>query len=213
MPEFNTLHNELRLRVPNKPYEFYDDALRWAAQKICVKTALWKIVTTLVTKPDVDIYDIDLPFQAIIHSNLYIIQKGAINASGTKAADRTIKRPVNGFINTERFGATSDALQAFRTIGETQIQIVPIPKAGGITLEIHTAVKPTDYATSAGIKPLFTAYKDTMVNGALFRLYELNDDYQKADRIETKFNNGVSSIHVDVLKESADTPMKVSAAW
>lgn len=214
MADFSVLHNELRLRVPNKPYELYNDALRWAANQICIKTSLWQIVTTIITEPDVDIYNIDLPVGSVIHSNLYIIQKGAYNATGTaKATDRVIERPVNGFINIDRFGTESDSLKAFQTIGETQIQIAPLPKKGGVTLEIHTAVKPDTSATSASNKKLFNEYKDTMVNGALYRLYDDTDDYQKADRREIKFKNGVSSIHVDVLKGNADTPFKLDASW
>lgn len=206
MPAFNTIHNELRLRVPNKPYELYDDVIRWAVGQICVKTSLWRVVTTFVTEPDKSIYNLDLPSNSAIHSNLYIIQ---VVPSGT---NRIIKRPVNGF-KVYPNGGQSDYTKAFKTVGDNQIQIFPTPKEGGITLEVHTAIKPITGSTGVSENKFFDEYKSTVVYGALHRLYEDGEDYQKSDRNELKFKNGISSIHVDVLKGNANTPMKISAGW
>jgi len=202
MPAFNTLHHELRLRVPNKPYEFYDDAVRWAIAHICRKTSLWGVTTAIVTEPGKDVYDLDLPSDSVTHSNLYIIQKGS--------TDRVISRPVNGFKVSNN--TSSDYTKSYRSVYKNKIQIVPIPKDGGITLEIRTAVKPTTAATSSDNNKFFEDYKDTVIYGALFRCLE-DSDLKTALYNEKKFKNGVSSIHIDVLKENANTPMKISAGW
>lgn len=214
MADFSVLHPELRLRIPNKTFEMYDDALRWAANKICVKTAMWEIVTELVTVADKDIYDIDLPSYTVIHSNLYIIQKGAVNpTSGAKAQDRIIERPVNGIYNGSIFGAPSNYPQSFQTVGETQIQILPMPKDGGITLQIYTAIKPSSSASRAANDKFFNEYKDALVEGAMFRLFDINGDIERADREGLKFKNSITAIHMDVIKQNANTPLKLSAGW
>ena len=208
MPAFNTLHNELRLRVPGKPYELYDDVIRWAINRICVKTALWQKTTEVITTDDSDTYSlIDLENRDIevIHSILYIVQEGN--------TDRVIRRPVNGFITTERFGALSDYLKAFRTHSTYQVQIAPYPKDGGITLQVTHALKPTSSATEVGNDKFFDEYKNTVISGALYRLYEDDSSFEQADRREKKFNNGISSIHIDVLKENADTPFRLNVGW
>ncbi|RKZ91542.1 MAG: hypothetical protein DRQ40_09770 [Gammaproteobacteria bacterium] len=203
MPAFSTLHNELRARVPNKTSEFYDDALRWAVNHICIKTSLWQVVTTVTTKPLQDVYDVDLVSNSVIHSNLFIIQKGNI--------DRVIVRPTNGF-KSSGYG-NSDWLQAFKTFSNEAVQIIPTPAEGNETLEIHTAVKPSSSATGVDNDKIFNEYKDTVVYGALYRLYQAESDIEQAEYNNQKFKEGVSSIHVDVLKENANTPMLVSAAW
>ncbi len=202
MPALSTLHNELRLRVPDKPSEFYDDALRWAINEICKKTSLWRVITTVTTVADKDVYTLDLPVDSATHSNLFIIQKGA--------TDRLIKRPVNGFRVYST--APSDYLQAFKTYAKDEIQIFPVPVAGAVTLEITTAIKPTSSAIGIENDKFFEEYKDTVVYGALFRCFEL-DDIVRAEREKGLFNNGCSSIKVDVLKENADTPNKVNVGW
>ena len=204
MPSYNELHRELRLRVPNKPYELYDDVIRWAVDHICRKTSLWKITTNIVTKPSKSLYDLDLPLDTAIHSNLYIVRKAN--------TDIVIKRPVNGFL-VHPTSELSDYLQAFKTIGSDQIQIFPTPKNGGITLEVHTAVKPTRLATGSDNDKFFDEYKDTVIYGALSRLFEIDRDAEQLMYNKQEFKNGVSSIHVDVLNENADTPMKMSAGW
>ncbi len=203
MSSFSILHHELRLRVPNKPSEFYDDAIRWAINHICVKTSLWKIVTSVTTESDENSIDIDLDTDTAIHSTLFIVQKGNI--------DRTVKRPVNG--NVGHYNSNSDYLKSFITLTSESVQIIPTPKDGGVELEIHTSVKPTRSATDVNNEKFFNEYEDTVVYGALYRLYELEGDIAQAEYNNQKFKNGVSSIHVDVLKENANTPMKMSAAW
>jgi len=203
MPAFSTLHNELRLRIPNKPYELYDDVIRQAITRICVKTAIWKVITTFDTEADVSTYDLDLPTDSVIHSNLYMVQKGN--------TDRIVKRPTNGF-KVSNLG-TSDYLKAFKTVGNDQILITPVPNEGGVTMEVHTAVKPTSSATSVDNDKFFNEYKATVIHGALSILYEDAENVVQADRRFTKFNNGISSIHTDVLKENADTPFKLKVGF
>lgn len=200
MSALSELHNELRVRIPNKPYEFYNDALRWAIDKICRDTSMWEVITTIVTEADKSVYDLDLPTNTVTHSNLKIVH-------GT----RTITRPVNG--NTSTNYAPSDYVQSFDTYSKNQIEIFPTPVNGGETLEIHTAIKPIKHATEIQNEKLFDEYVDTVVSGALFRLYDAADDYIKADRSEVRFKNGISSIHVDVLKRNANTPFRLNAGW
>ena len=203
MPSLSELHNELRARIPNKPYEFYNDALRWSIDKICRKTSMWVVVTTVVTEADKEVYNLELPANTVTHSNLKIIQKGN--------TDRVITRPVNGV--TQRISsAPSDYLQSFDTYSKNQVEIFPTPVNGGKTLEIHTVIKPIKHATEINNNELFDEYTDTIVYGALFRLYEDNDPV-KSDRNEIKFNKGVSSIHNDVLKRKANTPMRLYVGW
>lgn len=211
MPELSTLHPELRLRVPDKTSEVYSDALRWAIDYICVKTSMWRVITDLVTKPGIDLYDVDTPNSSAIHSNLYIIQKAKTDDNGRKGSDRLIKRPTNGFKITS--GASSDWLQAFRTADQTEVQVSPVPSEGGVTLELHTAVKPISSATSIDNAKFFDEYKDTVVYGAMYRLHQLNDNIKSAEYNFQKFKEGVSSIHIDVLKENADTPIRANTRW
>jgi len=169
---------------------------------------MWQETTEITTTDSTDIYDLFTPATPqiqTVHSILYITQKGD--------TDRVIRRPVNGFINIERFGALSDYLLAFRTVDNYQVQIAPYPKDGGITHEVTFALKPTSSATGVDNEKLFDEYKDTVICGALHRLYEDDDNFEQSDRQEKKFNNGISSIHIDVLKENADTPFKLSAGW
>lgn len=208
MPALSTLHNELRLRVPNKPYELYDDALRWAINHICVKTSLWKNVSQILTEPGVDVYDLDFPSGAVTHSNLYIVQK-APTSGGT---DRIITRPINGFTNLARAGAPADWLQAFATHGQYQIKIAPTPVDGNVTLEVHTAIKLKTGATDVNEDKFFDEYKDTVVQGALYRLYD-DTDIERSNRSRKTFRIGVCSIHIDVIKSNANTPLKVRAGW
>lgn len=202
MPSLSELHNELRVRVPNKPYEFYNDALRWAIDKICRKTSMWEIITTIVTEADKSVYNLELPTLTVTHSNLYIIHKGN--------TDRRINRPVNSRVSLTQ--APSDYIQSFATYSKNEIEIFPTPVDGGQTLEVHTSVKPIKGVTEVKNEKFFDEYSDTVVYGALSRIYG-DDDPIKADRNEMKFNKGVSSIHVDVLKGNADTPMKLFAGW
>lgn len=199
MPALSTLHNELRARVPEKSYEFYNDALRWAIEHICRKTSMWQVETELTTVAGEPIYNLDLPANTVIHSNLKIVH-----------GSRTIKRPVNGVVYLNN--APSDYVQSFDTQGDDQIEIFPTPLNGGETLTVHTAIKPVKGADEIQNQELFDEYADTIVYGALFRIFE-NDDLQKAAYNETKFNNGVSSIKNDVLKRKANTPMKLHAGW
>lgn len=202
MPAFSTLHNELRMRVPEKPYEFYNDAIRWAINEICIKTALWRVTSTITTVAGKSTYSLDLPVDTVIHSNLYIVQKGN--------TDRVIKRPVNGFKIYP--AGTSDYLQAFKTYSENEIEIFPTPDVGGVTLDVITAIKPTSSAENASNNKFFAEYKDTVVYGGLFRCLE-DEDIVRADRAEIKFKNGYSSIHGDVIRENAATPTKVNTGW
>lgn len=200
MPALSTLHNELRVRIPDKTYEFYNDALRWAINTICRRTSMWRVETTLVTEADKSVYDLDLPANTVIHSNLKIAQ-----------GSRIITRPVNGILPLNN--APSDYLQSFDTYGQDQILIYPTPVNGGETLVVYTAIKPTKTATVIQNEKLFDEYPDTIVNGALYRLFEAEKSYQDADRYEIKFKHGVSSIKTDVLKQNANTPFKISSGW
>lgn len=201
MPSLSELHNELRLRVPNKPSEFYNDALRWSIDKICRNTSVWEVITTLTTVADKSVYDLDIPSGTVIHSNLKIIQKGNI--------DRTVLRPVNGgFSNLP----ASDYLQSFDTFSKNEIAITT-PVLGGETLKVYTAVKPTRNTTTIHNEKFFNEYSDTVVEGALYRCFDLDGNIPMADREMVKFKNGIDSIHVDVLKRNANTSNRLYAGW
>lgn len=199
MPALNELHNELRLKIPNKPYELYNDVLRWAINEMCRKTEMWEVISTIITIADQSVYELDLPSGTITHSNLKIID-------GT----RTIERPENGAINLN--WAPADSIQTFDSYSKNEIQIFPTPLNGGKTLEVYTAVKPIRNITEIANEEFFDEYSDTVVCGALHRLYE-DTDIQKSDREYTKFRNGISSIKVDVILRNANTPFKLDAGW
>lgn len=204
MAAFDTLHNELRLRVPDKSYEFYNDAIRWAIDTICVKTSCWQVRDDITTEADKDTYRLMLPAFAVIHSVLYIIQH-----SGNYA--RKVSRPVNGM--DPSWTSASDYLQSFKAQRPDSVQIFPTPKDGSEKLTVVLAVKPTTMADTSDFDPFFSEYKDTVVYGALFRLKELGGDFKEAEYFNQKFKEGVSSVHVDTLKENAETPLRISSRW
>lgn len=204
MPEFSTLHNELRLRVPDKTFEIYDDALRWAVDYICKKTSCWQVTSKVLTKPGKSVYYLMLPAYAAAHSMLYAVQHGNV--------DRIIERPVNGFIMTPN-QPKGDYLRAFKTHDPESVQITPVPKNGNVEISFTMAVKPKVGATGSDYDKFFSEYKDTVIYGALLRLYELDRDFEQAMYNRTEFKNGISEIHTDVLKENANTPMKICAKW
>ena len=199
----DVLHNELRLRVPNKPYEFYNDALRSSIATICRKTSVWRIETDILTQPAIDVYDIDLPVDTTIHSNLYIIQRGS--------TDQLKVRPING-MKISSYG-DSDWLQTFKTNDKESIQIFPKPLLGNTALTAVTSIKPSSSATAIDNDKFFEEYKDTVIYGALVRCYEVDDNIEQVMYNDKRFKDGVSSIHTDVIKEYADTPLKMSASW
>jgi len=204
MPEIDSLNNELRLRVPNKPLEFYVDSLRWAIDEICRKTSFWRVNTNIVTTPGDSVYDLTIPADSSAHSNLYIIDNFG------SGQERVIKRPNNGFI-TANLG-DSDYLQAFKSVSGNKIEIFPTPVAGGANLRVVTSITPNKGATTVDSDELFSRYSDTIVYGALMRCFE-DSDIKKAEYFGKKFKNGVYSIKVDVIKEFSNTPLKMSASW
>jgi len=205
MPAIDSLNPELRLRIPNKPSEFYVDSLRWAIDFICKNTALWRVNTDIVTTPGNSVYPLTLPVDTLVHSNLYIISN-----VGMQGQEKVIERPTNGFVTYS--GGPADYLKSFKTVSGNKIEIFPTPSIGGINLRVVSAVTPVKGATVVEFDDLFSRYPDIIVYGALMRCYE-GLDIEKAMYFDKKFKDGVSSIHVDVIKEFANTPLKVSAAW
>jgi len=205
MPEIDSLNNELRLRIPNKPSEFYVDSLRWAIDFICRKTSFWRINTDITTTSGDSVYPLTLPENTQVHSNLYVISN-----FGIQGQEKVIKRPTNGFILYP--GGNADYLKAFKSAPVNEIRLFPTPNVGGSNLRVVSAITPTKIATSVDSDDLFSRYSDIIVYGALMRCFE-DIDPAKSDFYDKKFRNGVSSIKVDVIKEYSNTPLKMSAAW
>lgn len=204
MADFDTLHNELRLRVPRKTYEIYNDAIRWAIDYISVKTSCWRVDVNIKTQADKDTYRLNLPAYAHIHSVLYIVQH-----SGNY--DRKVSRPVNGVGSSCQ--SESDYLQSFSAEQPDTVKIFPTPKDGNENLTVVVAVKPSISADMSDFDPFFSEYKDTVVYGAMHRLMELDSRFDEAEYYSRKFKEGVSTIHTDTLKGRADTSMRISARW
>lgn len=197
--EYSLLHNELRLKSPGKPAEFYDDAIRYAIGGICRKTALWQVSTDLVTVAGQSVYSLTLPTDTVIHSSLELTQ-------GT----RILTPPTNGVTGSY---ADSDYIQTFETYSKNEIKVYPIPISNGTEFSVLVAVKPISGATESDNDKFFDEYKETVIYGAMVKCAEFDKNYADVQYNETKFKNGISSIHIDVIKKNANTPLKINTGW
>ncbi len=196
---YETLLSEIIPMVPGCSDTLIENAIRSALIELCEKAEVYQAeLDPTSTVSGIYEYELDAPSQTTIHKILYITYKG------------TDLEPLTPQLLEQRAPKWRDnpsTPEFFVKQSSSTVWLVPIPSASEANSVIVRAIlRPTHSSTSCA-DDIINDYRDTIVNGALFRLLRTPSkdwtDFSAASVYSALFLEGITE--AERRARSADT--------
>lgn len=186
---YESLLPEIIPMVPGCPDTLIENNIRSAVIELCEKTEVYQQeLDPLTTVANIYEYDLEAPAQTSVCKLLWVTHLGnEIEAITTALLEqREPKWRDSNYYGSPKY---------FVKQSQSTVWLVPVPNATQVSSTIIRAVlKPTPSSTACD-DGVMSDYRDTIVNGALFRLLRLPSkdwtDYAGAQVYGSLFNEGL----------------------
>lgn len=197
---YESLLPEIIPMVPGCPDTLIENNIRAATIELCEKAAVLQAeLDSVTTRVGTFEYDLEPPTDTVVHRIMWMIYDGKdLDPISTSLLEQ--RKP------SWRDAANRGTPEYYIKVSQSLFWIVPVPnvtKVGGVILRAQ--LKPTQASLSADDE-LMSDYRDTIVNGALYRLLRLPSkewtDFAGAQVYGALFNEGI--IAADKRARQAD---------
>jgi len=186
---YEDLLPEILPMVPGCPDTLVETTIRAAVIELCEKAAVYqRELDTVTTVANIYEYDLEPPSSTVVHSILWVTFDGEHiePISTTLLEQRKPKWRDSSYYGTPEY---------FIKVSQSQFWLVPVPdvtKVGSTVVRVQ--LKPT-YTSTACDSEVMTDYRDTIINGTLFRLLRMPgkdwSDLTTAQGYGVLFSSGV----------------------
>jgi hypothetical protein len=208
MALYESLLPEIIPMVPGCPDTLIENNIRAAVIELCEKAAVLQAeLDPVTTIAGIYEYDLEPPTDTVVHKIMWVVHDGKeIEPISTNLLEQRKQnwRDADNRGTPEYFVKTSQSL----------FWMVPIPnetKASSTILRVQ--LKPTQTSTTADDE-LMSEYRDTIVNGALFRLLRLPSkdwtDFAGAQVYGSLFAEGIAQADRRARNADAGIARKVA---
>lgn len=199
--KYESLLPDIISMVPACPEIVAERAVRSAAIELCEKTdAYQRQLDPVTVVKNIFEYDLEPPSGTVVQRIVWVTYNG-----------KPLEPISSGLLEQRKENWRNDTgtPEYFIKQGLSTFNLVPVP---GATLsqgvEIRVSLKPTQ-TSNACDDEIMTDYRDTIINGALFRLCRMPakdwTDLASAQVYSTLFNDGM--IYAERRARQADTPV------
>ena len=208
MALYESLLPEIIPMVPGCPDTLIENNIRAAVIELCEKAAVLQAeLDPVTTIAGIYEYDLEPPTDTVVHKIMWVVHDGKeIEPISTNLLEQRKQnwRDADNSGTPEYFVKTSQSL----------FWMVPVPnetKASSTILRVQ--LKPTQTSTTADDE-LMSEYRDTIVNGALFRLLRLPSkdwtDFAGAQVYGSLFAEGIAQADRRARNADAGIARKVA---
>lgn len=197
---YETLIPDIAPIVPACPDLLIESSVRGALTELCEKAKIWQEEVTISTVANQYDYTLSsIPNYAALHEVLAVVHNG-VDLEPISALLLDQRKPK--WRETDYYGTPEYFL-----VSGTDLRLVPVPATSETdSVIVRAQLKPL--ATSGlSADRLFTYYRDTIINGAVFRLLRLPNrewtDYAGAQIYGSLFNQGL--VDAERKARQADT--------
>ena len=199
--KYETLLPDVLSLVPACPEMLAERAIRSAVIELCEKTdAYQKQLDSVTAVANIYEYDLEPPAGTIVHRIVWVTYDG-----------KPLEPVSSGLLEQrkENWREETGTPEYFIKQGLDQFNLVPVPSATlSRGVEIRVALKPTQ-TSNACDDEIMTDYRDTIINGALFRLCRMPSqdwtDFNAAGVYNSLFNEGL--VYAERRARQADNPI------
>lgn len=199
--KYETLLPDVLSLVPACPEMLAERAIRSAVIELCEKTdAYQKQLDPVTAVANIYEYDLEPPAGTIVHRIVWVTYDG-----------KPLEPVSSGLLEQrkENWREETGTPEYFIKQGLDQFNLVPVPSATLFRgVEIRVALKPTQTSSSCDDE-IMTDYRDTIINGALFRLCRMPSqdwtDFNAASVYNSLFNEGL--VYAERRARQADNPI------
>lgn len=186
---YESLLPEVIPMVPGCPDTLIENYIRSATIELCEKAPVLQAeLDPVSTVTGIYEYDLEPPTGTVVHKIMWVVHDGKeLEPISTSLLEQRKEswRDASNRGTPEYYVKTSQSL----------FWLVPVPNATKVSSTIlRCQLKPTQTSTTADDE-LMSDYRDTIVNGALYRLLRLPSkqwtDYNGAQVYGTLFNEGI----------------------
>lgn len=198
---YDTLLPDVLSMVPACPEVTAERAIRSAVIDICEKTDVYQEQLDPITAvKGIFEYDLEPPTGTVVHRIVWVTYDG-----------KPLEPVSTGLLEQrkENWRNSSGTPEYFVKQNLTQFYLVPIPaETLSQGVQIRVALKPTHTSTACN-DTVMTDYRDTIINGALFRLTRMPaqdfTDFNAAGVYNTLYNEGL--VYAERRSRQADNPV------
>ena len=187
---YESLLPEIIPMVPGCPDTLIENYIRAAAIELCEKAPVLQAeLDPVTTRVGTFEYDLEPPTDTVVHKIMWAVYDGKdLEPISTNLLEQ--RKP------SWRDAANRGSPEYFVKVSQSLFWLVPVPNATKVSSTIlRVQLKPTQTSLSADDE-LMSDYRDTIVNGALFRLLRLPSkewtDYSGAQVYGSLFNEGIA---------------------
>jgi hypothetical protein len=205
---YESLLSEVIPMVPGCPDTLIENHLRAAVIELCERAPVLQAeLDPITTIAGLYEYDLEPPTDTVVHKIMWVVHDG-VEVDPISSSLLEQRKP--GWRDKDARGVPEYYLKA----SQSTVWLVPVPLVGKPSSTIIRAqLKPTHTSDSADDE-LFSDYRDTIVNGALFRLLRLPSkqwtDFTAARVYGALYNEGVTMADVRARNADARIVRKVS---
>lgn len=198
---YDTLLPDVLSMVPACPEVIAERAIRSTAIELCEKTdAYQKQLDPITVVAGIYEYDLEPPTGTLVHRIIWMTHEG-----------KPLEPVSSGLLEQRKENWRNDTgvPEYFIKQGLSIVNLVPVPSSTiSQGVEIRVALKPTQ-TSNACDDEIMTDYRDTIINGALFRLTRMPSqdwtDFAAAQIYNGLFNEGL--VYAERRGRQADNPV------
>ncbi len=190
MAAYESLLPEIIPMVPGCPDTFIENSIRSAIIELCEKAAVYQQeLDPITTVANIYEYDFEPPSQTSVHKILWVTHDGKdLEPISTSLIEQ--RRP--DWRKSDYYGKPEYYIKQSQSL----FWLVPVPSETKVSSTIMRAqLKPTHASTACNTE-VMDDYRDTIVNGALFRLLRTPSkewtDYNGAQVYASMFAQGIA---------------------
>lgn len=120
-------------------------------------------------------------------------------------------------VDLQQFNMTNpqviQGVPSIYSLYKNNLLIFPAPQAGGETLVMHYIKQPPVLVNETDVPLLNEAYLHLLVDYAVCRAFEGEDDYEAAQQFQGRFQRDLAAYATDVQERSADRPRIIDGTW